>query len=245
MNVGQIGPDENQEQPASRARLPLGEPPERCRRPLDLAEETTGDLLRRATKGDERAWAALISRFGPLVTRVARRTGLNAADAADVHQAAWIQLMRFADQVRDPDRVGAWLATTARRQSQRIAKARCRQTTSPDPMVDYGPPERPNEGVEALVLHDHYEPALERALGRLPASYRRLLELLASDPGPSYEEVARSMGLPVGSIGPMRMRGLQMLRRDPELQDLGADRIRSIQVSEDDQAGKTSLATAV
>ena len=77
-----------------------------------------GDLARKAAKGDEGAWRELVRQFGPMVFGVARRAGLNAADAADVQQATWLQLVRYGDQVRDPDRIGAWLATTARRQSR-------------------------------------------------------------------------------------------------------------------------------
>jgi RNA polymerase sigma factor (sigma-70 family) len=139
---------------------------------------------------------------------------LSAADAADVQQATWVQLLRHADQVREPERIGAWLATTARRESQRVAMARSRQALSADPWGEYGSGPQGGEDVAAGVVRDHYEPVLEQALGRLPASYRRVLELLSSDASPSYEEVARAMGLPVGSIGPMRLRALQQLRRD-------------------------------
>jgi RNA polymerase sigma factor (sigma-70 family) len=149
-----------------------------------------------------------------MVGRVAQRAGLSPADAADVQQATWVQLIRHADQVRDPERIGAWLATTARRQSQRVAMARSRQALSADPWEEYGWGQRNGEDVAAVVVRDHYEPVLDQALGRLPASYRRVLELLSSDATPSYEEVARALGLPVGSIGPMRIRALQLLRRD-------------------------------
>jgi DNA-directed RNA polymerase specialized sigma24 family protein len=126
--------------------------------------------------------------------------------------------MRRADQVREPDRIGAWLATTARRESQRIAMAACRQQPSADPRCEYECDERVSGDTEAVVLHGHYAAALDRALKRLPRPYQRVLQLLSSDLLPSYEEVARAMAVPVGSIGPMRMRGLHILRRDPELQ---------------------------
>jgi RNA polymerase sigma factor (sigma-70 family) len=153
-----------------------------------------------------------------MILRVAARTGLTQADAADAQQATWIQLMRRADQVREPDRIGAWLATTARRESQRIAIAACRQQPSADPRSEYECDEHVSRDTEAVVLHSHYAAALDRALKRLPRPYRRVLQLLSSDLVPSYEEVAKAMAVPVGSIGPMRMRALQILRRDPGLQ---------------------------
>jgi RNA polymerase sigma factor (sigma-70 family) len=186
-----------------------------CRHRGGFEGERTGELVRRATSGDELAWAALINRFGPMVVRVAHRTGLNAADAADAHQATWVQLMRRLDQVRDPERIGGWLVTTARRQSQRIAIARGRHTLTSDLVTESL--ESHSLSAEALVLRSHYEPQVEQALGRLPTAYQQLLVTLTSNPVPSYEEVAKSLGLPVGSIGPMRLRALQMLRRDSEL----------------------------
>jgi RNA polymerase sigma factor (sigma-70 family) len=192
------------------------------RRRVDYSVEPNGEVVRKAAKGDDRAWRELVKRFGPMVMCVAQRMGLNGADAADVQQATWVQLMRHADQVRDPECIGAWLATTARRQSQRIAMAAHRQVPSPDPLANSFPVDRPDEDVEAAVLRSQYDGALQRALNRLPDSYRRLLQVLTSDACPSYEEAAKALNLPVGSIGPMRQRGLQMLRRDSELRKYGA-----------------------
>ena len=76
--------------------------------------------------------------------------------------------------------------------------------------------------MEATVIRQQFDAPLQKALERLPESYRRLLQLLTSDSCPSYEEAARTLNLPVGSIGPMRQRGLQMLRRDPELKECQA-----------------------
>jgi hypothetical protein len=72
---------------------------------------------------------------------------------------------------------------------------------------------------DVYPVDGEYDPLLEQALNRLPAMYQKLLRLLMSDSGPSYLEVARILELPVGSIGPMRMRALCMLRDTPELSD--------------------------
>ena len=61
-----------------------------------------------------------------------------------------------------------------------------------------------------------YDGVIEQALERLPARYRTLLQLLSSDFGLTYAEVAERMGLPIGSIGPMRMRAIAMLEKTPE-----------------------------
>jgi DNA-directed RNA polymerase specialized sigma24 family protein len=60
----------------------------------------------------------------------------------------------------------------------------------------------------------HYDADIEDALARLPEKYRQLLELLVSDAGLSYAEIARIMGVPLGSVGPMRQRAMQLVRRN-------------------------------
>ena len=81
---------------------------------MDLAE-----LVRAAAKGDQRAWEGLIGRFGGLVWSVARAHGLSRADAADVSQTAWLRLVEHLDRLRDPERVGTWLASTTRHEALR------------------------------------------------------------------------------------------------------------------------------
>jgi RNA polymerase sigma factor (sigma-70 family) len=193
-------------------------------RGLPYDNKLTREIVLRAAKGDERAWSELVKRYGVMVLSVAQRTGLSAADAADIQQMTWVQFMRHADQLRDPERIGAWLATTARRQSQRMAMARARQTLSPDACTDEFSVGRSIDEVEATVLHDHLDPALQDALDRLPVAYRRVLQLLASDWSPSYDEVARVLKLPLGSIGPMRLRALAILRRNTQLTEHAASR---------------------
>src|ERR671923_431953 len=86
--------------------------------------EQTGltELVRAASQGDQRAWEGLIARFGGLVWSVARAHGLSRADAADVSQTAWLRLVEHLHRLRDPERVGTWLASTARHEALRILR---------------------------------------------------------------------------------------------------------------------------
>jgi RNA polymerase sigma factor (sigma-70 family) len=83
----------------------------------DLAE-----LVGAASGGDQQAWEGLVHRFGGLVWSVARAHGLSAADAADVSQTAWLRLVEHLDRIRDPERVGTWLASTARHEALRVLR---------------------------------------------------------------------------------------------------------------------------
>jgi RNA polymerase sigma factor (sigma-70 family) len=167
--------------------------------------------VRLASKGDESVWNELYDRFGPLVVRTANRYGLNDSDASDVAQITWIRLMTNIDELRDPERLPAWLVTTARRESLRLARKARRQVLSADPVEEC----RGAAGTGSFDVYQFersYDPALQVAVERLPSRYQDLLQLLMSDAGYSYAEIAVMLGVAVGSIGPMRQRCLQMLR---------------------------------
>lgn len=180
------------------------------------SDRSHGDLVRRASEGDQRAWHSLVTRFDPVVRRTARRAGLDASDAADVAQVTWLRLLQHVGHIREPECLPGWLVTTARRESVRMATARSQQVVSADPVAEHGDGHVPAV-CDAYPVEGGYEPTTEAALRRLPDRYEALLRLLTSECQPSYTEIAERTGLPIGSIGPMRMRGLRLLRHDPDL----------------------------
>ncbi len=195
-----------------RTAVPSPEPS--YRRP-EPAEPTPGELLRRAAERDWAAWDMLVNRFGWLVLRAGRRLGLNHADAADVAQLTWLRLLEHAHQIREPDRLPAWLTATARREGLRVATDAKRYVLCADPTAE-NEIDRRGAVADSYPADGDYEPEVEQALARLPIRYQQLLRLLMSDECPSYTEIATQLQLPIGSIGPMRMRALQMLRATPE-----------------------------
>jgi RNA polymerase sigma factor (sigma-70 family) len=155
----------------------------------------------------------LVGRFGRLVIRVGRRVGLNHADAADVAQLTWIRLLEHAHRIREPERLPAWLTSTARREAIRVAVDAKRYVLYADPTAENGVDRRGSVS-DVYPVDGDYGAEVEEALGRLPTRYQQLLRLLTSDDCLSYAEIAARMRLPIGSIGPMRMRALEMLRRN-------------------------------
>ena len=85
-------------------------------------------LSMRARDGDERAWAALVERYAPLIWSLCRRYRLDATDTADVGQNVWLLLVNQLGKIRDPAALPGWLATTTRRECQRVVnKAQARR----------------------------------------------------------------------------------------------------------------------
>jgi RNA polymerase sigma factor (sigma-70 family) len=170
-------------------------------------------LVCRAQAGDEAAWNELIDRFSRMVWAVARSHRLGAADAADVFQTTWLRLVENVGGLNDPERVEAWLATTARRECLRLMRGARRQIPAgdglPEPVADLPEP-------DARLLRDERDASLWQAFARLRPGDQALLRMLSADPPPSYREVAVALDIPIGSIGPTRGRCLARLRRQHE-----------------------------
>jgi RNA polymerase sigma factor (sigma-70 family) len=174
--------------------------------PDSLSDEA---LVAGCRDGDQAAWATLITRYQRLIYTVPVRLGLAEEDAVDVFQNTCMRLHEHLYSLRDPARVAAWLAITARRlsldvlASRRPAAAEDLLATlpSPDPTAD-----------ETLVRLEEQQ-RIRNAVQALPPRCRDLVYLLFYDPDqPSYAEVAARLGMPIGSIGPNRQRCFAQLR---------------------------------
>ena len=182
-------------------------------RPADAEQvrPATGDLAKAAAGGDEAAWRALVERFSGLIWSVTRAYRLGSADAADVFQTTWLRLAEHIGRLDHPEYVGAWLATTARRESLRASRASARVVPTGDDAV-FDAREAEEATPEQAVLLSERSDDLWRAFRALPARCQALLRLLMATPAPSYAEVAAALDRPVGSIGPTRARCLRLLR---------------------------------
>jgi RNA polymerase sigma factor (sigma-70 family) len=185
----------------------------------------TAALADRAAGGDQAAWRELVERHGWVAWAVAREHGLSRADAADVAQVAWLNLAQRLGELRAPERLAAWLATTARRESLRLLALRRRETpgvsvaavservarggalpggvvagsVAPDPA-----------GVVDGEDRDH---TVWRALAGLPERCQRLLRLMAVAPELTHAQAARALGIQPGSVGRTRGRCLTALKQ--------------------------------
>ncbi len=170
---------------------------------------SNSELISRARAGDAPAWEALTRRYTGLLWSIARAYRLSAADAADVVQSTWVRLLENLDRIRDPERVGSWLATTARRECLRTH----RRSSSEMPVGDERVFDRSTKSaLDSALLRDERDAALWSAFGTLNERCQALLRLLTADPPLSYREVSETLGMPVGAIGPTRQRCLNTLR---------------------------------
>jgi RNA polymerase sigma factor (sigma-70 family) len=164
-----------------------------------------------AAEGDQRAWEHLSRRFGNMVLAIARSCRLGDADVGEVFQTTWLRLVENIGRIEQPERIGAWLATTARRESLRLVRGKARIAFDSDAFEYLPDLKAPN--VDATLLSEERSAAVREAYAKLPPRCQRLLGLLASSDPPSYQDVSKILDMPIGSIGPTRGRCLEHLRR--------------------------------
>ena len=168
---------------------------------------TDAALLERCCRGDEQAWRTLVERYGALILSIPRRYGVHGALADDVFSEVCFTMVRALRTIRSPDKLPHWIIRTATRATWSVAR---RARTTPLAM----PPSRngsPDPADAAAVLEQ--EQLVRAALAQVPGHCRRLLELLYfATPSRTYDEIARQMKTPRGSLGPTRRRCLEKMR---------------------------------
>lgn len=173
---------------------------------MDVAQ-----LVRRAAEGDRWAWEGLVDQYSRLIWAITRDFKLVDSDAGDVAQATWLRLLEYIDRLRSPDRVGSWLAATARNECLRVLAARKKMVLGHDEVALEGVAAAEPDVDERLLTAERAQ-LVREALSSLPWTWQQMLELLMADPPASYAEISDQLGLPVGSIGPTRKRCLARLR---------------------------------
>jgi RNA polymerase sigma factor (sigma-70 family) len=180
----------------------------------EYSELPDEELVFACRSGDDSAWDVLVERYERLVYTIPSRYGLTPTEIDDVFQSVWLSLLKNLDKLREPDRVSAWLVTTARRECwERRRGADYERTVTTDfdtLLLDREGNELPPE--EVVVTYRQYQ-TLQQGMENLGDRCRRLLQLLYYDTSvPSYADVAETLDMPIGSIGPMRARCLKKLR---------------------------------
>ncbi|UCD75505.1 MAG: sigma-70 family RNA polymerase sigma factor [Phycisphaerales bacterium] len=172
----------------------------------ELHRRVDYELICACRSGDEEAWRELVSRYGRLVFSIPRRYGLSPQASEDVFQEVFAILVRQLPTIRNPTGLPKWLITTTHRVSCRISKqGRTESTHVADTVDPHGPP--PEE-----ISRWERQQLVRECLRRLGGRCEELLTALYMGRGQvGYEEISRSLDMPIGSIGPTRARCLQKL----------------------------------
>ncbi|HEY7988881.1 MAG TPA: sigma-70 family RNA polymerase sigma factor [Lapillicoccus sp.] len=170
-------------------------------------------LLRAASEGDQEAWNAITDRFTSLLWSVARSYRLGSDDAEDVVQNTWLRLLENLTRIDNPEALPGWLATTARREALGILRRRGRTVLTRDEDLGVDLADPASTELDSALLEDERDVELWASFAKLPERCQQLLRVLMACDRPVYAEVSAAFDMPIGSIGPTRMRCLERLRK--------------------------------
>ncbi|PYS15609.1 MAG: hypothetical protein DMG15_04550 [Acidobacteria bacterium] len=164
-------------------------------------------LVSECLNGDQQAWTQLLDRHKRLIYASTARFGFDAQDRHDVFQAVCVEILKNLHSLRNVSSLRHWILTISLRQCYALLKRkRAERGQEPDETA---------RGVE-----DHRPEKLREAMEELPDRCRLLLELLFfSEEKTSYSELGGRLGLSKDTIGSVRLRCLDKLRKI--LQDKG------------------------
>lgn len=179
-----------------------------------IAEEpcvsSDADLLRQFLEAhDERAFADLVGRHGPMVLATCRRQLGNSSDADDAFQATFLVLARKAGSITKRNHIGPWLYRVACLTSGKLRLAAQRQQLR-DQRVKIMP-EQPASTVISVEVRDDLA-LLDQAMAELPEKYRAPL-VLCELQGMSRHEAATNLQISEGTLSSRLARGRKLLRR--------------------------------
>jgi len=152
----------------------------------------------------------LVALLTPILWHTARAQRIDRESAEDVVQSSWLALVRGADRISDPQAVLQWLIVTTKREAWRVAKRSDR--VEPRDFDDVDAPAPVHDLPEASVLRRADDQRLWEHVAQLSERCQALLRVIAFADRPDYADIAKALGMPVGSIGPTRGRCLQKLR---------------------------------
>lgn len=174
-------------------------------------------LVRRAAGGDQDAWNEIVDRYAQLVWSICIRFGLGSEDIDDVSQSVWLLLVESIGNLREPAALPGWLAQTTKNECLRVLRVTHRHAHTGLPAEDQMPVDPDAVVIDDEILRTERDAALRAAFAELPQRCRELLSMLMRDPPCRYEDISATLGIPMGTIGPVRARCLGRIRRSPHI----------------------------
>src|SRR5881396_2749948 len=179
-------------------------------RPSVRSDSSDEELVGKCIQGNDEAWSILIDKYKNLIFSIPVKYGLCAQDSEEIFQEVCLALLTELPRLRKPQALAAWLIqTTAHRcfhrkrdQKRYVAEELEEGLSSSEPSADN-------------ILHEvEREQILRNTLSELPARCGELVHMLFfQEPPIPYEQAAKSLNVATGSVGFIRMRCLERLRR--------------------------------
>jgi RNA polymerase sigma factor (sigma-70 family) len=164
----------------------------------------------------EAAFAALVTRHGPMIMHVCRQL-LDDHHAEDAFQAVFLVLACKARSIRDPDKLGNWLygvaLRTAKKARGRLARRYKNEAGSAMRHSGSAVAVEPTvQSAEQRVLAREQAELLHREIDRLPGPFRLPIVLCYFE-GLTLDEAAQRLRCPAGTVRSRLARACDKLRR--------------------------------
>jgi RNA polymerase sigma factor (sigma-70 family) len=185
---------------------------------LDRLWDDDTRLVRQCLRGEESAWSELLSKYKNLIFSIPIKYGFSQEEAADVFQSVCLDLVNGLSKLREPRALAGWLIRVTHNKCFHYIrdKRRYRDDDSNQPEASAPTDEIPENKLRELQR----EQLLRTALHSISTRCQRLVEMLFFEfPPRPYQEIAKSLTLATGSIGFIRARCLERLRRELEKLD--------------------------
>lgn len=189
-----------------------------------MHDPVVGALIERCRGGDERAYEELVKRYSRPVFALTMRMVRQAEDAEDLTQETFVRMFRALDRYDTNRPFEAWLFTIAsrvsidhlrRRRIKPISLHQSNPETGEERMIE---PEDPGLKPDEMATHAEEERQTQDLIDSLPPHYK-IVVVLRHQHQRSYDEIAETLGLPLGTVKARihRARALlkQRLEQDP------------------------------
>jgi RNA polymerase sigma factor (sigma-70 family) len=168
-------------------------------------------LVGECLRGNEKAWTSLIDKYKNLIFSIAVRRGFSRDDATEIFQEVAAQLLSELARIRKPQALAAWLIQVTSNKCTQWRKRQFRESVDGDAVLT-SPSEL--ESAESLIFEAEREQTLRYAMHRATPQCRELIQMLFFENPPlPYQDVATGLGIATGSVGFVRKKCLERLRR--------------------------------
>jgi RNA polymerase sigma-70 factor (ECF subfamily) len=193
-----------------------------------VVREDDRELIARARRGEERAFRALLRSYERAVYNICLRMIRDRLEAEDLAQEAFMKVFSMLDRYDPAYAFSSWLfKITTNLCIDAIRKRRVETVSMEEPVrgqdseyVRQYP--SPVDNPERELIKSERARRLEEGIEGLPAHYRIII-LLRHQQNLSYEEIAATLDIPLGTVKARIHRAREMLKNRLKGEDLGVD----------------------
>ena len=181
-------------------------------------------LVERVRRGDKRAFDLLILKYQHKIISIVGRYLGDRNDVQDVSQETFIKAYRAIPNFRGESAFYTWLYRIAINTAKNHLVSKSRRPPNIDIDIDDGEFQdnsavlRDNESPQASLATKQMEEVIFRAIENLPPELRVAVTLREFE-GLSYEEIARMMDCPVGTVRSRIFRAREAIEQKIRLMD--------------------------